>query len=255
MGGLTFREFLFGDAVLLYTDIGSDSVTSYYPDFVHLSNYLRTVTDFLPGHSTLGWVRTLPYAAGFLVWEPICWLPSDWIAQALVFQHLAKILIAGLLFFRFLQLRRLGFPAALLGALLLAFSAYLCMGGCWYPLADEVVCFAAILLVAEEAIQHGRWLLSGLAGRVRRNDHPIPSLSLRRVSRASTFQSALRTLRMAAEASSCAPPFALAAVATLGAGLGAVVTLPYLHDLLSSPRGSGTTSSLCGPELRSALWF
>ena len=29
---------------------------------------------------------------------------------------------------------------------LLSFSAYMCIGSCWYPFADEVVCFAGLLL-------------------------------------------------------------------------------------------------------------
>src|SRR5262249_48077136 len=37
VGALIFRDFLFDGAVLLYTDIGSDSINSYYPDFVSLS--------------------------------------------------------------------------------------------------------------------------------------------------------------------------------------------------------------------------
>ena len=33
------------------------------------------------------------------------------------------------------------------------------MGSCWYWFADDVVCFAAILLGSELAIQRGRWLI------------------------------------------------------------------------------------------------
>src|SRR5437868_3868815 len=80
-------------------------------------------------------------------------------SSALVFQHLGKILLTGLFFFSFLQLRRLHLAASLLGSLLLCFSAYMCMGSCWYWFADDVVCFAAILLGSELAIQRGRWLI------------------------------------------------------------------------------------------------
>ena len=107
--------------------------------------------------------QDLAYAAGYLIWEPVSWLPKALIAHALIYQHLAKVLIAGLLFLRFLQLRRLQGPAPVLGAFLLSLSAYMCMGSCWYPFADEVVCFAAILLGAEEALENGRWLILTLA--------------------------------------------------------------------------------------------
>jgi hypothetical protein len=38
VGTLVYQDFLFGNAVLLYKDIGSDSLIDYYPTFVHLSD-------------------------------------------------------------------------------------------------------------------------------------------------------------------------------------------------------------------------
>ena len=65
--------------------------------------------------------QSLFYLTGSLIWEPVIWLPREMIPHALVFQHLFKSLIAGLLFFRFLQLRGLTLSASLLGSLLLVF--------------------------------------------------------------------------------------------------------------------------------------
>src|SRR5438094_415993 len=45
----------------------------------------------------------------------------------------------------------------LLGALLLSFSAYMCMGSCWYFHANEVVCFSFLLFATEEAVGRGHW--------------------------------------------------------------------------------------------------
>jgi uncharacterized membrane protein YfhO len=241
LGALTFSRFLFGDEVLLYKDIGSDSLRSYYPDFVHLSEYIRS--EAFPSWSFhIGMGQDLAYATGYLIWQPITWLPREWIAHALVFQHLAKILIVGLLFFRFLQLRRLEAPAPLLGSLLLAFSAYMCMGSCWYPLADEVICFAAILLGVEEALQHRRWVILALSTALVGMINPfylylcalfllvyVPS----RLFGQYAWQPRV-ILRLC---------LALGAVAALGVGLGAIVTLPYLDIILNSPRGSGATST------------
>jgi uncharacterized membrane protein YfhO len=240
VGTLIFRDFLFGSAVLLYTDIGSDSVNSYYPDFVNLSNYIRS-QGFPSWSFCVGMGQDLAYATGYLIWQPVSWLPSGWIAQALVFQHLAKILIAGLFFFRFLQLRRLQTPAPLLGALLLSFSAYMCIGSCWYPFADEVVCFAAIFLGTELAIQQGRWLLLVLAVAL------VGMITPFHLYLSALFLVTYVPLRLFGQQGwqprtilrSC---LRLAAMAALGVGLGAIITLPYLHAILDSPRGSGTTS-------------
>lgn len=94
VGGLIFRRFLFGRAVLLYTDIGSDSLF-YHAYFLHLSNYIRS--QGFPSWSFYdGMGQDLAYITGYLVWEPVSWLPSRLIAPALVFQHLGKVLVAGL---------------------------------------------------------------------------------------------------------------------------------------------------------------
>jgi len=251
LGALIFRDFLFGGAVLLYTDIGNDSVNSYYPDFVNLSNYIRT-QGFPSWSFHVGMGQDLAYAAGYLIWQPVSWLSKDLIAPALVYQHLGKVLITGLFFFRFLQLHRLQTPAALLGSLLLSFSAYMCIGSCWYPFADEVVCFTAILLATEEAIRRGRWLLLAFAvalvGMITPFHLYLCALFL-------TFYVPLRLFgengwRPQLVLRTC---LRLAAVATLGVGLGAIITLPYLHAILNSPRASGTTSAVA--ELSSFNFF
>src|SRR4029077_13413609 len=130
VGALIFGDFLFGDKFLLYKDVGADSVMDTYPTFVHLSDYLRQYG--LPSWSFYsGMGQSLFHLTGSLIWEPIVWLPRQFIAAGLAVQHLLKALIAGLLFFRFLRLRGLNLSGALAGALGLAFSTHMCMGSCW----------------------------------------------------------------------------------------------------------------------------
>lgn len=242
IGALIYWRFLFGDAVLLYKDVGNDSLNSYYPDFVNLSRYIRS-QGFPSWCFYVGMGQDLAYATGYLIWQPVSWLPGSLIAPALVFQHLGKVLIAGLFFFRFLQLRRLSPPAPLLGSLLLSFSAYMCMGSCWYPLADEVVGFAAILLATERALQGGRWLMLVLAVALVGMINPfflyLCALLLFLYVPISLFDRYGWQPRIILR--TC---LALAAVTALGVGLGAIVTLPYLQAVLNSPRGSGTTSTV-----------
>jgi len=233
---------LFGDAVLLYKDVGNDSMNSYYPDFVNLSSYIRS-QGFPSWSFCVGMGQDLAYATGYLIWQPVSWLPKELIAPALIFQHLGKILIAGLFFFRFLQLRGLPAPAPLLGSLLLTFSAYMCMGSCWYPLADEVVCFAGILLATERALLRGRWLMLALVVALVGMINPfflyLCALFL-------LFYAPIRLFDQYGwqPRSMLRPCLALTAVAALGAGLGALISLPYLQAVLNSPRGSGTTSAM-----------
>jgi uncharacterized membrane protein YfhO len=237
-----YWRFLFGDAVLLYKDVGNDSINSYYSDFVHLSSYIRS-QGFPSWSFCVGMGQDLAYATGYLIWQPVSWLPKELIAPALIFQHLGKILIAGLFFFRFLQLRGLPAPAPLLGSLLLSFSAYMCMGSCWYPLADEVVCFAGILLATERALLRGRWLMLALVIALVGMINPfflyLCALFL-------LFYVPIRLFDQYGwqPCSIVRPCLALTAVAALGAGLGALISLPYLQAVLNSPRGSGTKSAM-----------
>jgi hypothetical protein len=245
VGLVIFWPFVFGDGVLLYRDIGSDSLTSYYADFVHLSNYIRT--DGWPGWSFhIGMGQDAAYATGFLFLEPVTWLPARFIAQALVYQHLLKVLITGLLFFRFLQLQRAPTPAAVLGSLVVAFSAYLTIGSCCTLFQDEVPVFAALLLGAEIAIQRGRWLLLviaiGLVGLINPFHLYLGALFLvgyvpLRIFARNGWEPGLILRRS----------FPLAALSLLGVALAAVITIPYLRVVLDSPRGGGgVTNSLTG---------
>lgn len=240
LGALIFRDFLFGDAVLLYKDIGADSINDYYPCFLHLSDYIRS--EGFPSWSFyVGMGQDLYYLSGYLLLEPVTWLHRDLIACALVYQHLAKILIAGLLFFYFLRLRGLNWSASLLGSFLLSGSGYMCVGSCWYTLADEVVCFAALLLATEKAVKLGTWSVLALAvalvGLLGSFHLYLCALFLLFYVPARLFARSGWQPRPIFLTSLC-----LAGAAFLGVGLGAIITLPHLYALLNSPRGSGTTS-------------
>lgn len=162
IGLLVFRDFIFGNKVLLYKGAGSDSTIDYFPIFAHISDYLRN--NGLPSWSfSVGMGQSLFYVIGYLVLDPVVWLPKASIPYCLVYQHLAKVMVAGLLFWGFLRLRGLTFRAALAGCLLVSFSAYMCMGSCWIVLADELVCFSFVLFAAEQSVRRGRWIYVPLA--------------------------------------------------------------------------------------------
>lgn len=228
--------------MLLYKDAGADSINDYYPSFVHLSDYIRS-HGFPSWSFSLGMGQDLSYLAGYLVLEPVALLRKELIAHALVYQHVAKVLAAGLLFFGFLQLRRLSLAASLLGSLLVSFSAYMCMGACWYPLADEVLGFSGLLFAIELTLKRGLWLLVvpavALIGVIDAFHLYLCALFLLLYVPLRLFgQHGWRPrilLRIALQ---------LAGAAALGACLAAVLALPNLYAMLNSPRGPGATSFL-----------
>ncbi len=240
VGALIFRDFLFGGSVLLYTDVGRDSLDDYYPWFVHFSDYLRHY-GFPSWSFSVGIGQDILYLAGYLFWEPVIWLRRELIAHALIYQHLGKVLATGLIYFAFLRLQRIEFAAAVLGSLLLAFSAYMCMGACWFVLADEVVGFTAVLLAVEWALQRGYWGWLSLA---------VAAIGL-----ISAFHLYLCALLLcfyvpaklwSAEGhwrTKLPKLFAIAGAAALGVGISALIALPNLLTMLHSPRGSGIATA------------
>ncbi len=238
VGVLVFSNFLLLDKVLLYKDVGADSVNDSYPYFVHLSDYIRR--EGLPSWSfCVGMGQSLFYLMGSLIWDPVIWLPREVIAHALIFQHLFKALIAGLLFFRFLQLRGLTLYASLLGSLLLAFSCYMCTGSCWIVSADETVGFTFLLFAMEEAISRGRWIYIpfavALMGLVTVFHFYLSAVLLCLYVPTRLFE--LHGWRPVELGSACTR---LALFALLGVGLAAVVCFGSAQSILNSPRGSGT---------------
>jgi hypothetical protein len=238
VGVVIFHKFLWRDKLPLYRDIGADSLNDYYPTFAHLSDYIRH--EGFPSWSfSVGMGQSIFYLAGDLIWEPVVWLPKGLIADALIFQHLLKTLITGLIFFRFLQIRGLNFCSSLLGSLLLAFSAYMCMGSCWIINADEVVGFSFLLFAVESAVSRGRWFYLpfaiALIGLITVFHLFLAALLL-------IFYVPTRLIEIHGW-----KPRTWAWTATqigvsclIGVGLSAVIWVGSLHCILNTPRGSGT---------------
>lgn len=239
---LIYRDFVFGNKVLLYKDIGSDSLNIFYPNYVLRSEYLRH-EGILSWSFQVGMGQNLFPSIGGLLLTPVIWLPKAAIAKAIVYQHLLYIVISGLVFARFLIGRGLTLASAILGALLLCFSAYMCMGSSWYFHAYEVVCFTLLLFAVEEAVERGRWAwlvlgvaIVGLLGAFHLYLSAlllclyVPVRLLDRFPR--------QPLRVFGLAS------LLAAAAVLGVGLMAIIMIGNFYALMNSPRGLGPTSLL-----------
>ena len=242
VGVLIFRDFLFGNNLLLYKDIGSDSLNIFYPNYILRSEYLRHEGVFSWSFQ-VGMGQNLFPSLGSLLLTPVIWLPKAAIAKAIVYQHLLYVAISGLLFAAFLKSRGLTLASCVLGALLLCFSAYMCMGSCWYFHAYEVVCFTWLLFSSEQAARSGRWpyLVFGVAvvGLLGAFHLYLCALFL-------CFYVPVRVIdrfpwQTWPVSRTC---IVLAGAAVLGVGLTAITTVGSFYYLLNSPRGAGPTSLL-----------
>jgi len=240
LGMLIYRDFLFGNKVLLYKDTGSDSLNIFYPNYVLRSDYLRNV-GFPSWSFQVGMGQNLFPSVGGMLLTPVVWLPKGAIAKAIVYQHLLYIVISGLLFARFLAGRGLTLGSSLLGAVLLSFSGYMCMGSCWYFHATEVVCFTLLLFAVGHAVDRGRWpyLVLGVA--------VVGLIGAFHLYLCALFLCLYVPVRLIERYSWQPLPILrtsvlLAAAAILGVGLSTIVSLSSVYALLNSPRGSGLTA-------------
>jgi hypothetical protein len=240
LGLLLYRDFVFGDRTSLYKDIATDSVNIFYPNYLLRSEYLRHEGIFSWSFQ-VGMGQNLFPSLGGLLLTPVIWLPKAAIAKAIVYQHLLYVVVSGLFFACFLRGRGLSFASSLLGALLLCFSAYMCMGSSWYFHAYEVVCFTFLLFAIEEAVERGRWpyLVLGVAVVALLGAFHlylcalflcfyVPVRLIERLPRQPR-----RVLGAAA---------LLAGAAVLGVALMAITIVGNFYLLVNSPRGSGPTS-------------
>ncbi len=239
LGVVIFRDFLFGDKIPLYVDMGGDSADISYPYHILHSEYLRQLGMFSWSFQ-VGMGQNLFPSIGSILLSTVIWLPKATIAKAIVYQHLLYVVTSGLLFARFLAARGLTFGSSLLGAVLRSFSAYMCVGSCWYFHATEVVCFTLLLFAAGHAVDDGCWpyLVLGVV--------VVALIGAFHLYLCALFLCFYVPVRLIERYSWQPLPILrasvlLAAAAILGVGLSAIVSLSSVYALMNSPRGSGLT--------------
>jgi len=153
-----YWSFLTFKNLFLFKGIGSDTINVFYPKYVHLANYVRT----------LGW-PTWSFSQGmgqnifgngiddpFIV--PLLILGPHRLAYGLAYVEVVKILLAGSLFYLYLRQLRLEGLATVTGGLLYAFSGFVILGGTWYVFSIDAVYFALLLWSFERYLKDGSWI-------------------------------------------------------------------------------------------------
>ena len=153
MVGYVYWDYLTFAKVLLYTDIGSDSVNFSYPSYVQMARHWATHS------SATGF--SLESSMGMPVhinmWDPSMWLfmwgGAENVPHSLAIIEAIKMLATTVLGFFFFRLQGSSNITATVGGLCLAFCGYaaLCASG-WYTLSFEVVLLALGLWAVEYAI-------------------------------------------------------------------------------------------------------
>lgn len=154
MIAFVYWDFITAAKVLLYKDIGSDSINIFYPMYKQAAlmweRYGSTTGYSL--HSTMG------HQVGFSPLDIFSWIialgGTSNVASNIVYAEMLKVLLSvglGYFFFRYQSLSNL---SSSIGALCLGFSGFLILASAgWYAQSLEAVYFALAIWAIEYALQ------------------------------------------------------------------------------------------------------
>lgn len=148
-----FWDFVTFQKVLLFKDIGSDSINVFYPKWAlraELWELYRT-TNAYSLHSVMG------ESVSFNQLDVFTWLTiifgKDSIPYILVFKEMLKCVLTLLFSFQLFRLMNLSVIVALTGSLCFAFSGYMLMGfGAWHNFSEDVLWLALGVWMVEYTI-------------------------------------------------------------------------------------------------------
>jgi uncharacterized membrane protein YfhO len=155
---VVFSAFISGEKVYLFKDIGSDSINIYIPWLTQLADYVKD-----------NGIPTWTFAQGmgqnvFPLWmsdffSNLLMLGSkEGLPFKLAYVEIAKIILCGIVFFKYLRELKMNEIVSTIGALLFAFSGYVVLGGSWVIFSLEALYIGIILYGFERWLNHGKWL-------------------------------------------------------------------------------------------------
>lgn len=156
-----FHQFLSGDYVLAYTDVGTDTYDQYLMHYQTIINHIRegsfALWDFNNGYGIN--MYTLNMFDPFLMLLYACGVLSgpEIIYDLLVYVQILRIVLAGLAVYGFLSCFCLSERSKFFASYIYALSGYMIVWGQHYQFGTLMVLLPLLLMAAEKALQKTRW--------------------------------------------------------------------------------------------------
>ena len=237
---LLYRDFLFGGSTFVFTDLGDDSYTLYYPQMVQQLEALGRGE--LPGWSFAAGLgrNTYPYWLRPLA-TPLCYLFfRDDVPGGMLWTQLLYTFLAGWTIFAWLRERGLHALACTVGGLLYAGCGYVMIYASWcvFEWSETYLHFALLLLGLEQLLRRGRWWPLLLCGFLIAVTYPVHLYF------AVLMAASYLALRWAdgdwrPDRAGWLRLLGGGAAGLLGVGLSGFLLLSNVGQLRHSPRGSG----------------
>ncbi len=156
---ILFSKYLFGPALFIFNDAGSDTLTMFYPDLVQAARYCREVG--IPSWSFYVGIGSNTYPGMLL--NPFHWvyipMSAVTIAYSIAWVQAAILFLTGLVFYRFLREALFSLPVCIIGAMLYAFGGYLVVGSSWYGHSVVIFWMTLSFLGFELLLRKKNWWL------------------------------------------------------------------------------------------------
>ncbi|MCD6013479.1 MAG: hypothetical protein K0Q79_3341 [Flavipsychrobacter sp.] len=161
-----FWDFLTFEKTYFFKDIGSDSLNMYYPNLMHMSDYVKAYGGLTWTFSQgLGQNMFPLWLSDFFTNIIIVIFSKESLPYTIAYVEVVKILLCCFVFYKYLNELKLNKFTVCVMSYLFAFSGYIILGGCWTVFSVEALYVALILYGYERWLNHGKilWLVTGIA--------------------------------------------------------------------------------------------
>jgi Predicted membrane protein len=143
-----FKDYVLLHKLPLFTDIGDDSITTFYPWFANMATALsRANTPAWSFSIGMGYPFNV-FIANFLD-LPIFLFGKGAVAYVLIYVFILKLFLTGLCFYWYLSIIGLSKAVRIIGSVLVSFCSYMLLGLSWLGMPYDVL-YAVLLLVSLE---------------------------------------------------------------------------------------------------------
>lgn len=158
-----FKNFLFGNQILAYTDIGSDTYDQYLMHYQGIINHIRdgnfSLWDFTNGYGVNMFTYNLFDPFLLLLYLFGVLFGAEQIYGILVYWEILHILLAGITIYLFLSCFELSERAKVMASYLYALCGYMVVWGQHYQFGTVIVLFPLLLMAVEYSFKKNKWFL------------------------------------------------------------------------------------------------
>jgi uncharacterized membrane protein YfhO len=159
-----YDDYIFGKKIFLFKDIGSDTINIVFPWIIGVSDYMNNGNDVGWSFSQGMGQNIFPFFYSDIFHLVVSFFEKPLIPYLLVYLQIIKIVLSGVVFYKFLKELKISYFSRTVFSFFYAFSGFIILGGCWTIFSLEALYAAIILYGFERWLNHRKytWLVIGI---------------------------------------------------------------------------------------------